>query len=79
MHSAFFRDWQKRFGAVPIAMTHDVLEMHVSRPPQTPREAWDLALEQYAYCADIVDQGTRSVDALAQGLWRSPYWYFWWD
>jgi hypothetical protein len=79
IHAAFFRDWRRNFGAEPVAITHDIVEMYVPRPPQTPQEAWDLALAQYAYCNDIVDQGTETVDALARSLWRSPYWYFWWD
>ena len=39
----------------------------------------DLALEQYAYCNDIVDQGVETVGRLADGLAKSSYWYFWWD
>ena len=39
----------------------------------------DLALEQYAYCNDIVDQGVETVGRLADGLMKSHNWYFWWD
>ena len=42
-------------------------------------QALDLALEQYAYCSDIVDQGVEPVGRLADGLAKSSYWYFWWD
>lgn len=38
-----------------------------------------LALEQYAWCPDIVDQGCETVEALADTLTKSTVWYFWWD
>ncbi|WP_414650247.1 DUF4253 domain-containing protein, partial [Duganella sp.] len=34
---------------------------------------------QYLYCADIVDQGTESIEALAATLLNARVWYFWWD
>ena len=40
---------------------------------------FNLALEQYAYCNDIVDQGVETIGRLADGLSKSFYWYFWWD
>lgn len=76
---AVMRDWARRFGAVPAAMTNDVVEMHVARPPQTEADATALAREQYVFCEDIVTQGVQSVRRLAITLWRSPLWYFWWD
>ena len=45
----------------------------------TPRTPFLLALEQYAYCNDIVDQGVGTIGALADGLMKSHNWYFWWD
>jgi Domain of unknown function (DUF4253) len=43
--------------------------------------AWlrERALEQYVYCADIVRQGSDSIEVLAAGLVEAPVWYFWWD
>jgi hypothetical protein len=38
-----------------------------------------LAMEQYLYCADIVDQGVESVANLATLLLKQKVWYFWWD
>jgi len=52
-------------GAARIAATRD--------------EALALALDQYVYCYDIVDQGTETVDALSAVLECSDYWFFWWD
>lgn len=70
--------WFTRHGAVPAVVTSDVLE-YILPAPAAKEEAARLALEQYAFCADIVDQGVGSLEALADGLARSDHWYFWWD
>ncbi len=77
--SALFREWHSKFGAVPVAVTHEVVECLVARPPQNEADSWRLAVEQLVTCEDIVVQGTLSVRNLAKGLWRAPTWYFWWD
>ena len=70
--------WFEKYGAVPAVMTRDVLEYLLPAP--VPREeAMALALEQYAFCPDIVDQGCESVGRLADSLAKSSRWYFWWD
>ena len=56
-----------------------VIEMAVTRPPQTREEAITLATEQYFYCSDIVDQGTETIDRLAAEILAQPRWFFWWD
>lgn len=38
-----------------------------------------LAKEAYAVCPDIVDQGTGTIEALADELKRTKKLYFWWD
>lgn len=78
-HATLLRDWQARFGAELIALTTDTLELAVSRPPTTRVDALALAREQYAYCTDIVDQGTQTVGRLAASVLDAPYWFFWWD
>lgn len=70
--------WFTRHGAVPAVVTSDVLE-YLLPAPVGREEAARLALEQYAFCADIVDQGVGTLEALADGLARSDHWYFWWD
>ena len=42
-------------------------------------DASALARRFYAFCPDIVNQGTGSVEALAQELRRSSTLYCWWD
>jgi hypothetical protein len=44
-----------------------------------PRDANALARRFYAFCPDIVDQGTETVSALASELRRSRTLYCWWD
>jgi hypothetical protein len=38
-----------------------------------------MAKRMYAFCPDIVDQGTGSVAALAEDLKKANQLYFWWD
>ena len=79
-HMAVAKYWFEKYGAFPALMTHDVLEYVLPDVHGIAKEqALDLALEQYAYCNDIVDQGVETVGRLADGLAKSSYWYFWWD
>lgn len=72
--------WFEQHGAVPAVMTHDVLEFALPAPVKR-EQALTLALEQYAWCPDVVDQGEKdaTVGTLADSLSQSKYWYFWWD
>lgn len=70
--------WFEKYGAIPAVLTHDVLEFDL--PEAIAKDvAMEVALEQYVFCEDIVSQGTGTVGALADTLWRSKHWYFWWD
>lgn len=70
--------WYEKYGAIPAVMTHDVLEF-AARPVKDKKAAMELALEQYVFCSDIVDQGVNTIGALADTLMKSSVWYFWWD
>jgi hypothetical protein len=78
-HAAIFKYWGEKYGAKVACIADDVIEMMVTRPPVTREGALELAKEQYLYCADIVDQGTGSVEDLAATLLNARVWYFWWD
>lgn len=78
-HIAMLKYWQERYGAEPVVMTHDTIEMQVAKPPTDRDSALDLAREQFAYCSDIVGQGTVTLDALAAELLGGTVWFFWWD
>ncbi len=70
--------WYEKFGAVPAVMTRDVLEFSAA-PVKNEKTAAELALQQYVFCSDIVDQGLNTIGRLAGALMQSSAWYFWWD
>lgn len=70
--------WYEKFGAIPAVMTSDVLEF-AAAPIKDEKTAAVLALQQFAFCEDIVFQGVETVGRLAGVLMDSPSWYFWWD
>ena len=72
--------WFLQYGAVPAVMTHDELEFDLPAPVPRGR-AMEVAVEQYGFCPDVVDQGSEdaTVGSLADFLLHSTVWYFWWD
>lgn len=78
-HVCMLKYWAETYGAEPVGMALSRVELRVNRPPTNRERALDLAQEQYAYCEDIVDQGTETLDVLAAGLLNGTSWYFWWD
>lgn len=77
--AAVFKRWYELYGAVPAVATYDIWQTYVENPPAGREEAQKLALEQFAFCDDIVFQGVDTVNALAGTLKDAPTWYFWWD
>ncbi|MEM9496172.1 MAG: DUF4253 domain-containing protein [Pseudomonadota bacterium] len=78
-HVAALRSWRDRYGAELVGLSHDVMNIRVVNKPGTRDEAVELAREHYAYCSDIVDQGTGTFAPLAASLKANKWWYFWWD
>jgi hypothetical protein len=78
-HAAVMRYWSERWGAEPVVVASDTVEMLVHKPPHTRDEALALANEQFAYCGDIVTQGVGTIEALAATLLEGQTWFFWWD
>lgn len=78
-HAAIHRYWNEHYGAEIVGLTHDVIECRIDRPPTSREAAMMLATQQYLYCADIVDQGTETIENLAATLLNGKSWYFWWD
>lgn len=70
--------WFERFQAVPALISADTLNFYVAEPVRS-EQALELATEQFAICADIVEQGTETISALADSLSQSHVWFFWWD
>lgn len=72
--------WFEKYSAVPSSMTHDELEFLLPKPIDKEK-AIEVATEQYGFCPDVVDQqeDDTTVGNLADVLWKSTVWYFWWD
>lgn len=74
------RHWYEKHDAIPAVITHDQLEFRLKKPVAKDC-AMQLALEQYGFCPDVVDQGVPdgTVGMLASQLSKSTVWSFWWD
>lgn len=72
--------WYDKYGAIPAVFTHDVMEFYAPLG-LNGTDSMEAAKEQYAFCADRVEQGTATytISELAAGLKESKVWYFWWD
>ena len=62
----------------PAAMSHDELEFELPTPISKER-AMEVAVEQYGFCPDLDQNEDGSIGSLADVLWQSTVWYFWWD
>ncbi|WP_323762849.1 DUF4253 domain-containing protein [Maricaulis sp.] len=79
VHVAHLRGWRDAYGAKLVSITRDTIELRVDRRPASREEALELARQHFAYCPDIVLQGTQTIEALAASLMQSDWWFFWWD
>lgn len=77
---AICKYWYQKYGAIPVTIAHDVLEMSVPKPIEE-EGALELAKEHYAFTPDRVDQGTNTetLSEVMESLKISKIWYFWWD
>lgn len=77
---AICKYWYGKYQAIPAVFTHDVMEFYAPMKLNGV-DSLEAAKEQYAFCVDRVDQGTRTchISELAAGLANSDVWYFWWD
>lgn len=75
---AVCRYWFEKYGAVPVTISHDVMEMRVPEPV-AEQDSMQAAREHFVFCPDIVDQGTGTLGVLAKCIAASKIWFFWWD
>jgi hypothetical protein len=68
--------WDAAFGLDLQGVGFDWLEAEFGR---LPPDMLAFAREVYEFCPDVVDQGTETVEALAQEMRRSNRLYLWWD
>jgi hypothetical protein len=78
VHTAFFRRWFERYGAVVTTVADAAIEFTVERPPTTQEAARELAYEQFVYCPHLVHELMGRFANLAAALLGSPHWYLWW-
>jgi hypothetical protein len=73
---AHYRQWAGKYGLELTGAGLDWLSARFSKPP----EDWlAFAREVYKFCPDIVDQGTNTVEKLADEMRASNELYLWWD
>ena len=73
---ARMRQWENRYSFDIIAVGFDFVEAIFTRPPA---DMYSFAREVYSFCPDVVDQGTGTVEALADEMRRSNRLFLWWD
>ncbi|MEE1125276.1 MAG: DUF4253 domain-containing protein [Acutalibacteraceae bacterium] len=78
--TAICKYWYEKYGAVPVTVSHDVMEMRVPEPIKK-EDALEVAKEHYAFTPDRVDQctATGTLSEVAECLAVSKIWFFWWD
>jgi len=66
----------KKYSLELIGASGDWCEFIIHNEPKN----WtSFAKEVYKFCPDIVDQGTRGIENLAQEMKRTKRLYLWWD
>lgn len=78
--TAICKYWYEKYGAVPVTISHDVMEMRVPKPIKK-EESLQVAKEHFAFTPDRVYQCTftGTLSEVADCLALSKIWYFWWD
>lgn len=72
--------WFEKYGAVPVTISHDEMEMRVPSPV-SEKDALQVAKEHFAFTPDRVFQCTETgtLAEVAASIAASEIWYFWWD
>lgn len=72
--------WFEKYGAVPVTISHDVMEMEIPAPVPE-QDSMQAAKEHFAFTPDRVFQCTETgtLAEVAACIAASKIWYFWWD
>jgi hypothetical protein len=70
------KDWHSRYSLQIIGAGMDWVEARIGNPPDNFQS---FAQEVYQFCPDVVEQGSETVDALAQEMQQTNTLYCWWD
>lgn len=68
--------WQKKLGLLVIGAGEDWVDMRITRMPADMAE---FSKEVYAFCPDVVDQGTGTVEKLTVEMDLNRRVFLWWD
>ena len=77
--TAMAKYWHEKHGAEPATITYDTVEFYLNQPVSDKEALVELAIEQYLFDVDIVEQGVGDVESLVETLYQNKQWYFWWD
>lgn len=70
------KKWHEMY---PFEITGADLDWMEAEFIQQPKDMLEFAKEVYKFCPDVVEQGTETVERLAQEMKRSNTLYLWWD
>ncbi len=73
---AWLRGWDQAVGLTIVGAGNDWLEARIERPPA---DMLPFARAVYRFCPDVVEQGTETVEALADEMARTRTLYLWGD
>ncbi len=76
-HLSVLHFWQEAYGADLVSLGLETLECLVAEPPEDARGAFELAVQQYAYCPHLMDHLAPAMGALAATLF-GRHWIFDW-
>ncbi|MDD9941265.1 MAG: DUF4253 domain-containing protein [Myxococcales bacterium] len=68
--------WDAEYGVDVLHAETDTIELALENRPSEPL---DLAKRVYEFCPDSVDQGTGTVEKLAEAIASTGEVYLWWD
>lgn len=77
-HLAVLRFWHETYGADLVSLGQETLEFLVADPPTEARGAFELAVQQYAYCPALMDNLAPAMGALAATMF-GRHWYLDWS
>ena len=73
---SIIKSFDKKYSLELIGASGDWCEFIIHKEPKN----WiQFAKEVYKVCPDVVDQGTETVEALADEMKKTKRLYFWWD
>ncbi len=78
VQTAIFREWQRQYGAYPIAVSESTWIVRADRRPQTDADALAIARQHVLFCPYVLES-FDTIGEYASYLQQQDIWYFWWD